>query len=425
MTATLKSIEGTTVSIEIKIELTNSMLNSEADILSSLNDAGSIATEEALKHFDSDGSKLVFGNLSFSSKGQLPKRYQTPYGEVSVLRHVYQSSKGGKTFCPMEQDARIILTSTPRFSKMVSNKIAYGATTVVQKDLLENHGRKIARSYLSATSNAVASIVQAKEENWHYETPIFEDKITTVGLGLDGTCMFLCKDAYREAMVGTISLYNKDRERVHTVYIGAAPERGKAVFLQRMEKEIAHVKSLYPNATYVGVADGAEVNWAFLAPHVSTQILDFYHASGYIKDAAKAAYPRSDKKNKAWFEKQRHELKYTKNAASDILKKMKDIPTNKVSKAKVGKLKSAITYFTNHKHQMNYTQYLRDALPIGSGVTEAACKTLIKQRLCCSGMKWTENGAGVVLSLRALVLTSGRWEQFWNKLDHHGIPTVA
>ncbi len=425
MSATLKSIEGTTVTIEVKIELTNSMLNSEENILSSVNDAGSIATEEALKHFDADGSKLVFGDASFFSKGQLPKKYQTPYGEVSVLRHVYQSSKGGKTFCPMEQDARIILTSTPRFAKMVSNKIAYGATTVVQKDLLENHGRKITRSYLSATSNAVASIVQAKEESWHYETPEFEDEITTVSLGLDGTCMLLCKDTYREAMVGTISLYNKERERVHTIYMGAPPEYGKAVFLQRMEKEIAHVKNLYPNAKYVGVADGAEVNWTFLAPHISTQILDFYHASGYIKDAAKAAHPRSKKNSKVWFEKQRHELKHTENAAADILKKMIEISSKKVSKAKIGKLNSAITYFTNHEHQMNYVQYLKDALPIGSGVTEAACKTLIKQRLCCSGMKWTEKGAGVVLSLRALALTSGRWEQFWNKLDRHGIPTAA
>jgi len=28
-----------------------------------------------------------------------------------------------------------------------------------------------------------------------------------------------------------------------------------------------------------------------------------------------------------------------------------------------------------------------------SGVTEAACKTVIKQRLCCSGMRWKEAGA--------------------------------
>ena len=69
--------------------------------------------------------------------------------------------------------------------------------------------------------------------------------------------------------------------------------------------------------------------------------------------------------------------------------------------------------------------YQRQALPIGSGVTEAACKTLVKQRLCSSGMKWKDRGARVVLSLRSLVLTEGRWEQFWNKVGHYGIPEFA
>ncbi len=54
------------------------------------------------------------------------------------------------------------------------------------------------------------------------------------------------------------------------------------------------------------------------------------------------------------------------------------------------------------------------------GVTEAACKTVIKQRLCGSGMRWKEKGAAAILSLRALVLTSTRWNQFWNKLNQYG-----
>ena len=37
---------------------------------------------------------------------------------------------------------------------------------------------------------------------------------------------------------------------------------------------------------------------------------------------------------------------------------------------------------------MNYHENVTDNLPIGSGVTEAACKTLIKQRFCQSGMRW-------------------------------------
>jgi len=63
---------------------------------------------------------------------------------------------------------------------------------------------------------------------------------------------------------------------------------------------------------------------------------------------------------------------------------------------------SAWTYFTNHRHQMDYPGFVAAGLPIGSGVTEAACKTLVKQRLCASGMRWKNKGAKIVLSLRAL-----------------------
>ena len=56
-------------------------------------------------------------------------------------------------------------------------------------------------------------------------------------------------------------------------------------------------------------------------------------------------------------------------------------------------------------------------LPIGSGVTEAACKTLVKQRLCGSGMSWKTRGAKVVLSLCSLVQTTNRWQAFWDKIN--------
>ena len=74
---------------------------------------------------------------------------------------------------------------------------------------------------------------------------------------------------------------------------------------------------------------------------------------------------------------------------------------------------------------MKYAEHLSQNLPLGSGVTEAACKTIVKQRLCCSGMKWKEAGAAVVLSLRTLSHSCGRWEEFWQKIDQYGFPVVA
>ena len=74
---------------------------------------------------------------------------------------------------------------------------------------------------------------------------------------------------------------------------------------------------------------------------------------------------------------------------------------------------------------MRYAKYRAANYPIGSGVTEAACKTLVKQRLCQSGMRWKEKGASVVLSLRALVLTEQRWDQFWSKVNQYGFPVAV
>lgn len=51
------------------------------------------------------------------------------------------------------------------------------------------------------------------------------------------------------------------------------------------------------------------------------------------------------------------------------------------------------------------------------GVTEAACKTLVKQRLSQSGMRWSLDSIDNVLLIRGLVLTQGRWCQAWNFYD--------
>ena len=62
--------------------------------------------------------------------------------------------------------------------------------------------------------------------------PGLEAEVTTIGIGIDGTCLLMCQDGWREAMVGTISLYDQAGERLHTLYIGATPEYGKKTDIQ-------------------------------------------------------------------------------------------------------------------------------------------------------------------------------------------------
>ena len=162
---------------------------------------------------------------------------------------MYQSSKGGKIYCPLETNAQIIRGATPKFAQQISHKYANMNAPAVCQDLNENHHRTIAHSYLQDVSDWVGSIAQAKEEIWEYATPTLNEAISTVVVSLDGAYILMRDDGYREAMVGTISLYDVTGKRQHTLYIGEAPEYGKGTFLQRLEKEISTVKKHYPDAT--------------------------------------------------------------------------------------------------------------------------------------------------------------------------------
>jgi hypothetical protein len=71
------------------------LLTSEENIQQSLNEGGRIATEAALKYLDTDGSAIEIAGDVMRTKGEQPKAYQSPYGEVVIERHVYQRSGGG------------------------------------------------------------------------------------------------------------------------------------------------------------------------------------------------------------------------------------------------------------------------------------------------------------------------------------------
>jgi hypothetical protein len=410
-----------TVRLQVEVPLSDSMLDTEVAIQQALNEAGVLATAAALQHFDTDGSPLQRGDTLWYSKGPQPCTYQTPYGETVVERHVYQTAAGGATFCPLEQQARIVLTSTPRLAQQVSNKYAEMAGARVVADLADNHGRQVSLAFVQDLAAVVASVVQAKEESWHYAVPKLNAPVATVGIGVDGTCILQVEDGGRQVMVGTLSLYDAHGERLHTIYVAAPPAYGKEPFFQRMDREIAHVKALYPQARYTGVADGAADHWPYLRQHTSSQCIDFQHAAGYVQRAAKAVCPRSVVERKRWADDWCHRLKHEAGTARQLWAELQRLQEAGVSHY-AADLAAAVTYFSNHHKQMGYARRVATHLPIGSGVTEAACKTIVKMRLCRSGAKWKTAGAGVVLSLRTLTYSAGRWEQFWAKVDRYGFP---
>lgn len=291
-----------------------------------------------------------------------------------------------------------------------------GAVDVV-KDFEENHGLKLEESYIQNISYRIGKLYLKMEDEIEYKLPQIDEEIVIVGIGLDGTCSYVGDNGWRETMVGTITLYDKDGNRLHTIYVSQAPEYGKGTFKEIFTKEINDIVKIVPSsAKFVGIADGAKDNWSFLEPFIETQIIDFYHASEYLASASKVVNLRDKEVQKEWLESACHNLKNSEGSAEILLAEMKELEKKqRVPKKTKENLQKAITYFTNHHHQMNYAEAINNNIPIGSGVTESACKVLVKQRLCISGARWSHLGASCMLKLRAINLTDGRWKQFWEE----------
>lgn len=123
MAATIVNDCADSLTIQVVIRFNRSMLEAKDSICDALNQAGTKASNNFLKRFDTDGSPIIIGDTTLTTKGTVDKEYQTPYGATTVSRHVYQSSKGGKTFCPLEREARIVTSATPRLPRATGAQI--------------------------------------------------------------------------------------------------------------------------------------------------------------------------------------------------------------------------------------------------------------------------------------------------------------
>lgn len=169
--------------------------------------------------------------------------------------------------------------------------------------------------YVRKLGHHFADVAMAKEQVWEYELPQLDGRIETVAISLDGANMPIREGGFREAMCGTISMYDETGERLHTIYTGQSPEYGKNEFKSRFSIEIERARKLLPQAHYIGLADGAKDNWTFLEEYVDDQLLDFFHASEYVSSALEAVFPANEKKRRELLEQWLHDLKHKKGAA--------------------------------------------------------------------------------------------------------------
>ena len=108
------------------------------------------------------------------------------------------------------------------------------------------------------------------------------------------------------------------------------------------------------------------------------EVIDFYHAAGHLDTALAAAYGDTHPKRRAQFEKQRHVLLEDYKGVEKVIRSLVHLRDTYPRRKKIAR---ELKYFRRNRHRMRYAALKEQGLPIGSGVTEAACKTLSNERM--------------------------------------------
>jgi hypothetical protein len=380
------------------------------------------------------------------------KNYLSTAGEVRVERHLYRRVGVGneRCICPLELRAGIIGGyATPRAARQMNFAAVHLPPREAAELFVEIGGMTPSHTTIDHQPKIIAEVWEAKRQEWEAalrQTEEVPPQATVLAISLDGVMAPVRqtdgtkKEAsagkqasgplgYREIGCGSVALYDQEGQRLNTVRYGRMPEHKKATLRQQLTAECQHILSQAPHLKVVKLADGAPDNWDYLShldlglpPSVQAdteqiEIVDFCHAADHLKRGCDAIWPHDPDKSKAKFETLRTTLKEVEGGADKVIGSFRYYLGRLSGKNKEA-LQTELTYFLNQRPRMDYATYLQQGLPIASGVIEATCKTLVTQRMKCSGMRWGIPGGQAILTPRS-VIQSDRWQPAWSLIQAH------
>ena len=380
---------------------------------------------ELLESLDVDVPSVEIGERRLHRVLNSTESYTTAVGPVKVARTLYRSGRE-RAVAPMELRAGIVEGHwTPLAARQASCVVAQMTPSEGEALLRELGNMAPSKSSLDRLPKALSARWEVSREAFESalrEAAVVPDEAVTVAVSLDGV-MVAMKDGkradkrersraagrrakgpagYQEAGCATLSFYDIEGERLDTLSIARMPEPKKATLKTMLGAELDTVLRRRPDLQVVTVADGAHDNWRYLdalAPE-ATAVVDFYHAAEQLKSALDARYGENDARGRAQFHKLRHVLLDDPDGVDKVIRALDYQRKKFPRRTRIGQV---LRYFRRNRHRMRYADTQARHLPIGSGVVEAACKTLVTQRLKRSGMRWRRAGGQAILTLRALI----------------------
>jgi hypothetical protein len=414
--------------------------------------AGRVAFRTFIERYDILEPSLDVDGKTIRFKDQIPKIFLTRFGPIDIYRSVYQADRGGPVVVPLD----MLWAMQGHYTiPDVREAICFAMAHMTADETAHLFSMcSLFKPSAQANKNVVKKVQSEVEPCWEAVDQTVRDQIEPSAetkafvVSMDGVNVLLREagstqrrpaerpgtdsntekeSTYKNAMVGTISLYgdvidakeNPCPERLATFSTARMPEERAVTFKNRFDLQVTDMENKIDSGIpKVILCDAHRVLWNYIDSHERyddyEKLVDFYHTEEHLSKAAEALFGKKSDKAKAWYRTYRAKLLEQDDGALCVIRSMLYYHnTLDLSKSRLEALGTQQTFFRRNKHRMTYADFRSRGLPIGSGPVEAACKSIVKTRLCRSGMRWSREGGQRILNLRCYA-KSGLWKEFWN-----------
>jgi hypothetical protein len=350
------------------------------------------------------------------------RRIVTAHGAVQVQRAYYYCGRCQQSFLPYDDALGLVDEVSPGLMPLVCLAGTLLPFADAAGDLLQRFaGVRLSASTVLRDTEGEGERLRAQQKSGRMVEPTQPEPHWTAAREAGQPAAYVGLDAFSVPMQGigasqaehrmlyTALLYTPGKEHSRYLVDFELDALAEQIRSQARALGVAQVREL------IAITDGGNGLEEALQRHLAedlTTILDWYHAAEHLCDFAKVWHAHDEAARTQW-QTQAKDILYEQGGEA-LLTYLQALalPPDASAQARE-ELRKLIGYFKNNRHRTDYPTYRRKGWDIGSGPTEAGCK-IIGERLKGSGMRWVEDGAVTVASLRALYVSGGKiWDGFW------------
>jgi hypothetical protein len=435
-----------------------------------VNAVGREAMREVLERADTKAPQITINGKAWGNRRDSKGIYATTFGEIVLSRSIYSQPGGGPVAVPL--DLRLGIYEgryTPQLAKVVTRASALMPEEEAEGFLKEVGVAVVSKSTLHRVPRLIAARYETRRAQIQEalrESDEVPDAAVTIQVALDGVMVPQDGEhagargrptatpspprhetryapvigpgpaandgvegrSWHEGCVATAAFWDKEGEHLKTIYLARMPESGKGTIADELEDELNAALARRPDLHVQFAADGDAHQWSLLEgmavrlPEAATgevsYLLDFYHAAEYIQLAANAIEGKDSPAARVLAAHWRESLKEYEDGPERVLKAMRYYRDRETHAALHKDIETAINFLAKQANngRMAYATTRAAHRPIGTGVAEAAAKTVVGVRMKRSGARFSQHGGQAIMIFRTALL-SGRFDQLSECLE--------